>query len=71
VPTCPAQWDRAGQGGGLLGLVCQQDEAGSVCHRGIDDIQLAVIVKVRVNEKDFFVADALTKVGLRRLTSID
>jgi hypothetical protein len=34
-------------------------------------VELAIGVDVRVNEKDFFVADALTKVGLRRLTSID
>ena len=34
-------------------------------------IQLPIPIPVRVNEKDFFVADALTKVGLRRLTSID
>ena len=65
-----ADIDTDGRSEGATGLALEEAD-GSLRAVRDDKIKLAVFVEVRVNEKDFFVADALTKAGLRRLTSID
>lgn len=75
ISHCDVAWTCSGVGGDVRHIRRRRltlQVAPVVGHRvRRHNVRLAVAIEIQVNKNDFFVADALTKGGLRWLTSID